>query len=372
VHVTRKIKLGLIMAVGVVFAAAIVLFLFTFTVRFTDVAVLTRFGKATREYDGAERPGLKFKWPYPVDSVTKYDTRFRLVQLRKEAQQTADNRQVIVEAFCTWRVTDPRLFFERFSSEGDRAESQYEAATETIRARLRTAVGEISRYRIDELFRVEDLEGDHPRLAELEDEILVALNTPNDAGETIQQLNGVEISMVGISSIVLPQETSKAVFDRMKQDRRTLVQEISSQAEAEAQAIVSAAETDRDKIEAFALERAQEWRALGDQEAQQYLQQMGEHEQLAVFLEQIEFIRNMLAGKATLVFSTDSMGLELLDPEVMTKTPRGEVPGAEQFIRRAGTDGAEPDSLSEEELESGAGAGELGEDPSRADAGGGR
>ena len=360
------------MAVGVIFAAAIVLFLFSFTVRFTEVAVLTRFGKATKVYQGTEHPGLKFKWPYPIDSVTKYDTRYRLVQLRKEAQQTADNRQVIVEAFCTWRVTDPETFFERFSSEGDRAEVQYDAADDSIRARLRTAVGEISRYRIDELFSVDDGSGDHSRLGQLEDEIAAALKTPNENGQTIQDLTGVDITLVGISSIVLPQETSRAVFDRMKQDRRTLVQEITSQAEAEAQAIVSAAETDRDKIEAFALERAQEWRALGDQEAQQYLQQMGEHEQLAVFLEQIEVIRNLLAGKATLVFSTDSMGMGLLDPEVMTKTPRGEIPGTEQFMRQAEGERGGDGSLSEEEMESGAAADDLSEDPSHADAGGGR
>ncbi len=39
--------------------------------------------------------------PYLIQSVTKYDTRLRILQARSETQQTADDRQIIVEAFCT-------------------------------------------------------------------------------------------------------------------------------------------------------------------------------------------------------------------------------------------------------------------------------
>lgn len=327
----RNLKFALIILVGVAFALAIVLFLFSFTVRFTDVAVVTRFGQARQEFDGSKNPGLHFKLPYPVDSVTKYDTRMRLVQMRKEAQQTADNRQVIVEAFCTWRVADANRFFERFSSEGDRTDQHYEAATDTIRTRLRTAVGEISRYRIDELFAVDTGTGESSHLSELEGAILAALRTSGEGGQTFEQLTGIEVSGVGISSVVLPQETSKAVFDRMKQDRQTLVQEISSRADSEAQAILSAAETDRDKIEAFVNVKAQEMRAQGDIEAQGYLRQMAEHEGLAVFLEKVEFLRDFLSRKATLVLSTDNVFFTQFDPNVMAKTPEGEVPGIAGF-----------------------------------------
>ena len=325
----RFLKPGLTITVAAVFGIAIVLFLFTFTVRFTEVAVPTRFGQAREPIRGTQNPGLHFKLPYPIDSITKYDTRSRLVQLRKEAQQTADNRQVIVEAFCIWNVDDPIKFYERFSSEGERTDVQFDAAADAIKTRLRTAVGEISRYRIDELFSVDDLTGDHPRLAALEDEIMVALKTPTDEGQTLEQLTGVSISAVGISSIVLPQETSAAVFKRMEQDRRTLVNEITSQAQSEAEAIKSAAEADRDRIQAFTQVRASEIRSQGDLEAEGYLSQMNEHPGLAVFLESVDFIRDIYARKVTLVLSTDETHFQLLDLNAMSHTSPDGIPGIE-------------------------------------------
>jgi membrane protease subunit HflC len=334
----RFMKLALTIGVVAVFGLAILLFLFTFNVRFTEVAVVTRFGRAANVYygratarsEGQSDPGLHFKWFYPIDSVTKYDMRARLVQMRKEAQQTADNRQVIVEAFCTWRVSDPIRFYERFSSEGDRTDLHYDAATDAIKTRLRTAVGEISRYRIDELFAVQGEGGSHPQLAELEDSILAALRTTSNADEEIQGRTGIEILGVGISSIVLPQETSKAVFERMKQDRQTLVNEITSQAESEAEAIKSAARTDGDRIEAFATVRATEVQAQGDKLAQGIYAQMAEHPELAVFLESIDFIREFYAVKTTLMFYTDGP-FALFDPDAFAKAKPGEVPGAKSF-----------------------------------------
>ncbi|MFY7895599.1 MAG: SPFH domain-containing protein, partial [Phycisphaerales bacterium] len=75
-------------------------FAFTFQVRFTEAAVKTTFGKATAESVITE-PGLRFRLPYPFQEVTKYDTRMRLLAMKVETQQTADNRQIAVETFCT-------------------------------------------------------------------------------------------------------------------------------------------------------------------------------------------------------------------------------------------------------------------------------
>ena len=77
-----------------------VLFMVTFSVRFTEAAVVTTFGKASEtsvvNQDGDEA-GLYFKWPYPVQSVTKYDRRVRILESRSETQLTADDRPIIVD-----------------------------------------------------------------------------------------------------------------------------------------------------------------------------------------------------------------------------------------------------------------------------------
>src|SRR3954466_12064032 len=104
-----------------IFLIALLAFTITYTVRFTEAAVLTTFGKAD-ETDVRKDPGLYVKWPYPIQSVTTYDKRTRVLSTKFEQLSTADSRQVVVECFCTWKVSDPLLFFRRFSNAGQRAD----------------------------------------------------------------------------------------------------------------------------------------------------------------------------------------------------------------------------------------------------------
>src|SRR6185295_11334456 len=114
----------------------------------------------------------------PIQSVTKYDTRTRFLQTKAEQQQTADSRQVTVEAFCTWRVSDPLQFFKSFSNAGDRAQDHYDKARSTLSANLRSALGEISRYSMGDLFTPDTKAS---KLAELEQRILATLRAgPQD------------------------------------------------------------------------------------------------------------------------------------------------------------------------------------------------
>ena len=101
--------------VAVLFLVILFAFSATFTVRFTEIAVKTTFGSASDSSIISE-PGLKWKLPYPFQSVTKYDKRTRIVQTRSETVQTADDFQIIVESFLFYKVSDPLKFFRSFSN----------------------------------------------------------------------------------------------------------------------------------------------------------------------------------------------------------------------------------------------------------------
>ena len=101
-------KNSVLMIVAGLVLLALLSFSMAFTVRFTESAVKTTFGSAGSD-DVITEPGLRFKFPYPIQSVTRYDTRLRVLQIKLEQVQTADNRQVAVEAYCTWRVKDPQI-----------------------------------------------------------------------------------------------------------------------------------------------------------------------------------------------------------------------------------------------------------------------
>lgn len=297
-------------AVGGVVVLTLLAYTTTYQVRFTDAAVLTRFGRADQGSVKTE-PGLKFKWPYPVESVTTYDTRPRISEVKLETQQTKDSRQIVVESYCVWRVSDPLKFFQRFSRDGSRATDHFRTADETVKSNLRSAMGAVSQFEMSRLFGPDpSIDG----LGELESAVLSSLKSKGEQDSLATW--GIEVMDVGISQVVLPQETTTKVFERMAQQRDKLASEITSKAQAEAEGIRSRAEQDAKRIEAFTLQLAAEIRQKGDEEARQYYDMMQGNPELAVLLVETQMLREAYGRRGTtLVLPWNLPGLRLLKPD---------------------------------------------------------
>lgn len=310
-----------VLILAAIVVLALVAYASTYTVRFTETAVLTTFGKAE---EGAVKtePGLKFKVPYPVQNVTKYDKRVRILNTTSETQQTADNRQVIVESFCIWRVADPLKFFQRFSPAGERAEEHFKKAEDALRAALRSAVGATSRFRMDELFTA-DAAG--TKLPELE-KAIQTLVTNKEAGGASLVDYGVEVVDVGISRVRLPEDTTREVFNAMGAQRDQLASDLTAQGAAVAQSIRSRAESDAQRIRAFAERRAQEIRTVGDREAAEFLRQMNANPELAVFLKNMELLRDTISKRTTIVLPSSMPGVTLVAPDALNGLKAGQIP----------------------------------------------
>lgn len=304
----RAIQIG----IGIAFLVVLGLFMVTYKVEFSERAVLTTFGEARS--GEAKGPGLHFKLPPPFQSVTKYDTRVQFVATRAETQQTADNRQVIVEAFALWRVSDPLLFFRTFSNAGDRAEEHFREAENRLRDILRSTLSVTGRFGLSDLFPV----GDAPsRMGELETLMLASIrrSSVGDAGNLGEY--GIEVVQAGVSRVLLPQETSKAVIERMRENRNRLVRQIESAGQAEADTIRRRAEEAKRRIIAFAEARASELKARGDIEAAEFIALLDEAPELAVYMKQLDLLRNSAARRTTLILPSSAMGLEATDPTNM-------------------------------------------------------
>jgi membrane protease subunit HflC len=309
---------------ALVFVLALVAFACTYTVRFTETAVRTTFGAAD-EGSVKESPGLYFKAPYPFQSVTKYDKRVQLVQTRSETQLTSDDFQVVVEGYATYRVSDPLLFFRSFSSAGDRAVDHFrKAENDVLRDRLRSALGETSKYSMDDLFTPNRGES---KLPELEQRVLSQLQQGGVGGVPLEQY-GIEVVSVGIDRVVLPQDTTDKVMQRMGAARDRLAQRLESEGQAIATAIEAEARAKADKIRAFAQRRAADIRARGELEAVPFLAQQRENEDLAVFLRSVDFMRDSAAKRFTLVLSSSDFGLGVFSPDVLDELRAGQIPPA--------------------------------------------
>jgi membrane protease subunit HflC len=329
-----KLKSVFIPVFAIIFILILVAFSATYTVRFTEIAVKTTFGSANDD-SIVDDPGLHFKWPYPFQSVTKYDQRTRIVQTRSETVQTADDFQIIVESYLFYRVADPLEFFRSFSNAGDRAQEHYaKAENDVLRDLLRSALGETSRYRMEDLFTSEMGASVIPELEQSVQSLLIEGGT---GGQSLSDY-GIEILSVGIDRIVLPEETTAAVINRMGANRDRLAERYESEGRSKARLINAEATSQAERIRAFAQRRADEILARGEEEAAPYLAQQNINPDLAVFIQNIKLMREAMAKKFTLVFSTSDYGMQLFDPELL-KQSQGEIPapGAEE----SGEPGAE-------------------------------
>lgn len=307
-------------ALAVIFLLAMLSFTVMYSVRFTEAAVVTTFGKAGEQ--PVTEPGLRFKLPYPIQSVTTYDTRLRLLQTRAEAQQTRDDKQIIIEAYLTWRVNDPLDFYESFSNAGNRAEDHYADAEDLLKSLLAGAMSEIGQYTLSDLFAAEG----RTKLPELEQRILASLGQ-SDSGKAVASY-GIDAVSVGIHRVRLAEETTKAVNERIAVNRERLAREIESAGEAEAEAIRAKAQQSRQRILAFADRRAKEIEAEGNIAAAKFQAEMNEYPDLAVFLKNLDLIRAAFSERTTVILSTDSPGLKLLDPQALGVLSPGEIPSS--------------------------------------------
>ena len=180
-----------------------------------------------------------------------------------------------------------------------------------LRDLLRSAMGEASKFRMDELFTPTP---GGSRLPELESRVANLLERGGEAGQALSSY-GIEIVSVGIDRISLPEETTESVITRMGANRDRLAERFESEGRSQAQAIRAEADSNAEKILAFARRRADEILARGEAEAAPYLAEQNVNPDLAVFIQNINMIREAMAKKVTLIFSTSDYGMQLFDPD---------------------------------------------------------
>jgi len=286
------VKNSFVILVGVALVALMLSHMFLYQIRYDQVAVRTLFDKAE---DGSvqDTPGLKWRWPWPINKVTLYSKRLQVLEDKIEELQTADGKSVIVRTYLTWRIAKP---FDFYVTLKDPAE-----ASRRLSSRLREIRGLISRYRFDELVNVDrsklKLSAIEADAAKMLDEALA------EAGY------GIKVESVGVHKIILPESTTGKVFDTMIASRERLAENALQEGQAQASAIRSEATSSRERILAFAERKAQAIRSQGDREAAVQYESFAKNEEFAIFLRKIDALRKMLDHNTTFVLSADSLGI---------------------------------------------------------------
>ena len=193
-----------------------------------------------------KNPGLYFKVPM-LDNVRYFDVRILTIDTAEpERFLTSEKKNVLVDLFVKWRITDVRQYF--VSVGGDEASAQ-RRLLQTINDGLRAEFGNRTVHDV--------VSGERDKIMDL-----MRISANEDAGKI-----GVEVLDVRIKRVDLPQEVSVDVYRRMEAERKRVANEQRSTGAAESEKIRADADKQREVILAEAYSKAQRVKGEGDARA---------------------------------------------------------------------------------------------------------
>ncbi len=288
-----------VISLVLVVVAVLLLYLVSFQVSQSESALVMTFGKPTREI---VEPGWKWKWPSPIQTLVKYDSRQRFLQGIAEETTTKGGEPIIVTTYMIWQVDKPGKFKEAV---GDAA-----GAEKLLRSLLRDSQNKI----IGQHYFGEFVNTDKSKIKfeQIEEQMHETV-----AGAALASY-GVNVKAVGIKQLGVSQKVTEDVFGRMRADRRRKTEAILAQGNAEATKIRTDAESKKTELLAAAQARAKAIRGQGDAEAAKYYKMLEDDPEFAMFLRKIEALKNILRQRSTVVLPADVEPFELLKkmPEI--------------------------------------------------------
>jgi membrane protease subunit HflC len=312
-------------ALGKVVLALILLVLLfgsAFTVRETEIVILTQFGRPI----GAPITDAGLHWKVPfIQTVNRIERRVLEWDGPVNEMPTKDKTYIAVDAFARWKVADPALYFVSLRDERS-AQSRLD---DIIGSEIRTAV---ARHELIEIIRSDkkrtlreaadkDFAGTAAVLPSIErgrrvieSEVLTA------AAPKIAPL-GIELLDVRFKRLNYNPQVLERIYQRMISERLQIAQRYRSEGEGEALRILGKKERDLREIESTAYRQVQELQGSADAEATRiYAEAFNKSPQSVEFygfMKSMDTYRKVMVGNTSLILSTDSelfRSLKKLDP----------------------------------------------------------
>jgi membrane protease subunit HflC len=293
-----------LIAFGVVVVIALyLLFSSIYVVNVREQAIVLRFGQITAV---RSEPGLYFKIPTDfVDTVQKIEDRLLRYNIANMQLQVSDGARYVVDAFLTYRITDPIKFRERVQGDLSLAEqrisTRFDAALRQVYG-LRKFDAALSAERPAMMREARDLI--RPGMAEL----------------------GIDVTDVRILRTDLMDDVSKQTFDRMSAERNAEAARIRAGGQQAAQSLKAIA--DRQAIEIKAAANREGEILRGEGEAQRnaiFAQAYGQDPEFFQFYRSLQSYRQALANSGTtMVLAPDSEFFKFFSADTLngaTPTP---------------------------------------------------
>lgn len=271
---------------AIALGAAVVLLLLAssslFVVNQAEQALILRLGAHRTTI---REPGLHFKWPF-IEDVVRYD--IRLLPLEPPAEQIilGDQKRIVVDTYTRFRIADPLKFYQALRNEVN------------ARAQLTQIVSSAMRRVLGQAMLPSILSDERTRIME---------EIQKEVGARAEPL-GIVVADVRLRRADLPDETSQAIYARMRSERERQAKELRAQGSEWAQQIRARADRERTVILAEAQRQSNILRGQGDGEAARiYAEAYGRDPSFYNFYRSLESYRKVMTdGNTTLMLSPDS------------------------------------------------------------------
>jgi modulator of FtsH protease HflC len=255
--------------VSTLIAGLILLTIFASTVFVVDqrqYAIVFALGEVKKVIN---EPGLHFKLPPPFQNVIFLDKRILTLDT-PEADRfiTAEKKNILVDAYIKWRITEPRLYFISFSGDERRAQDRM---SQIVKAALND---EITKRTVREV-----ISGERGKVMDA-----IRQKVMDEAKQI-----GVDIVDVRLKRVDYVEQINNSVYDRMKAERARVANELRSTGSAESEKIRADADRQSVVIRAEAYREAENIRGEGDAKASQiYAQAFGQNPEFFKFYRSLE------------------------------------------------------------------------------------
>ena len=306
--------------IGLIALAVAALLVFSgsaYTVRETDVVILTQFGRQIGT--PVTEAGLHWKIPF-IQSVNRVEKRLLAWDGPVSEMPTKDKTYISVEAFARWKIHDPAIYFVSLRDE----RSARSRLDDIIGSEIRIAV---ARHELIEVIRsdkerklAEAVEKDFAGTAatlqpiqrgrrEIERDILTA------AAPKVKSL-GIELLDVRLKRVNYNAQVIERIHQRMISERTQIAQGFRSEGEGEAARITGKRDRELREIDSNAYRKVQEIQGAADAEATRiYAEAFNQNPQAVEFygfMKTMETYKKVFLGDTSIVLSTDSELFRLL------------------------------------------------------------
>jgi membrane protease subunit HflC len=213
-----------------------------FTVDERQEAILFQFGEIIEsDYE----PGIHFKVPF-INNVRKFDNRILTIDQRPERFLTQEKKDLIVDSYVKWRITDVVQYFK--TTQGDELTAG-RLLYENINNGLRDEFGKRT---IQEI-----VSGDRTQIMDL---------MTQQASKRAKTL-GVDVVDVRVKKVDYPERVSDSVYQRMRAEREREARDFRSKGHEASERIQADADRQRSVLIAEAYRDSEISRGEGDAKA---------------------------------------------------------------------------------------------------------